>query len=108
LQRLCEDAQGYLYYVSFAGVTGASERLNADAAAAHLHAIRNQTRVPMVAGFGIRDAASAAAMAEHADGVVIGSALVSKMAECVSSEDAARVAAEFVRAVRLGIDAEQE
>jgi len=108
LQRLCEDAQGYLYYVSFAGVTGASERLNADAAAAHLRAIRNQTRVPVVAGFGIRDAASARAMAEHADGVVIGSALVSKMAECTRSEEAVRVAGEFARAIRLGIDAAQE
>jgi len=108
LQRLCEDAQGYLYYVSFAGVTGASERLNADAAAAHLRAIRSRTQVPVVAGFGIRDATSAAAMAEHADGVVIGSALVSKMAECVTSIDAARVAGAFARAVRLGIDAAQE
>jgi len=108
LQRLCEDAQGYLYYVSFAGVTGASERLNADAAAAHLSAIRNQTNVPVVAGFGIRDAASARAMAEHADGVVIGSALVSKMAECTTPIEAARVAGVFARAVRLGIDATQQ
>jgi len=108
VQRLCEDAQGYLYYVSFAGVTGASERLNADAAAAQLRAIRNQTRVPVVAGFGIRDAASAAAMAEHADGVVIGSALVSKMAECTTPIEAARVAGEFTHAVRLGIDAAQQ
>jgi len=46
-------------------------------------------------------------LAEHADGVVIGSALVSQMAECVTPADAARVAGEFVRAVRLGIDAEQ-
>jgi len=107
LQRLCEDAQGYLYYVSFAGVTGASERLNADAAAAHLRAIRNQTQVPVVAGFGIRDPASARAMAEHADGVVIGSALVSKMAECTTPIEVARVAGAFASEIRLGIDAEK-
>jgi len=104
LQRLCEDAQGYLYYVSFAGVTGASERLNADAAAAHLRAIRHQTKVPVVAGFGIRDATSAAAMAEHADGVVIGSALVSKMAECTTPIEAARVAGAFVQPLRAAIN----
>jgi len=108
LQRLCEDAQGYLYYVSFAGVTGASERLDADAAAAHLRGIRSQTKVPVVAGFGIRDAASAAAMAVHADGVVIGSALVGKMAECNTPDDAAQVAGAFVHAIRLGIDAANE
>jgi len=108
LQRLCADAQGYVYYVSFAGVTGASERLNADAAAAQLRAIREQTSVPVVAGFGIRDATSAAAMAVHADGVVIGSALVSKLAECAAPEEAAQVAGEFARAIRLGIDAAKE
>jgi len=105
LERLCADAQGYLYYVSFAGVTGASERLNADAAAAQLHAIRAQTSVPVVAGFGIRDAASARAMAAHADGVVIGSALVSRMAECATPEQAAQVAGEFLTPLRAALDA---
>lgn len=61
--KLLALARGYLYYVSFAGVTGASERLDSDAASARLQALRARASVPVVAGFGIKDADSAAAMA---------------------------------------------
>jgi tryptophan synthase alpha chain len=78
--HLCEVAQGYLYYVSFAGVTGA-DRLDTGAAGERLRAIRARSAVPVVAGFGIKDAASAAAMGVDADGVVVGSALVAALAD---------------------------
>jgi tryptophan synthase alpha chain len=55
LRRLCEDAQGYLYFVSFAGVTGA-DRLDANAAAERLQVLRAASAVPVLAGFGIKDA----------------------------------------------------
>ena len=102
LDTLCRDAQGYLYYVSFAGVTGASERLDADAARARLRELRNRARAPVVAGFGIRDAASAAAMAADADGVVVGSALVASLADATDPADAA---AAFLRPLRQALDA---
>ena len=89
LQRLCDDAQGYLYFVSFAGVTGA-DRLDAGAASGRLHALRQAAAVPVLAGFGIKDAASAAAMAVHADGVVVGSALVAALADADDPPAAAR------------------
>src|SRR5690606_40926206 len=101
---LCELAQGYLYYVSFAGVTGDSARLDAAAAAAHLRAIRALSPVPVVAGFGIHDAASAAAMAVDADGVVVGSALVKVMA-AAGSGAAAAAAADFLAPLRRALDA---
>jgi tryptophan synthase alpha chain len=97
---LCDAAQGYLYYVSFAGVTGA-DRLDTGAATDRLRAIRERSGVPVVAGFGIRDAASAAAMAVEADGVVVGSALVAAMAE---TPDAAARAAAFLRPLRTALD----
>lgn len=103
--KLCAIAQGYLYYVSFAGVTGASERLDSHTAGERLRAVRQQTQVPVVAGFGIRDAASAAAMAVDADGVVVGSALVSAMADAASPGEAATLAAEFLRPLRQALDA---
>ena len=52
--KLLALARGYLYYVSFAGVTGASERLDSDAAGTRLQALRARASVPVVAGFGIR------------------------------------------------------
>ncbi|RZA13410.1 MAG: tryptophan synthase subunit alpha, partial [Lysobacteraceae bacterium] len=85
LQRLATQSDGYLYYVSFAGVTGA-DRLDVGDAGRHLAGLRGMASIPVFAGFGIRDAASAEAMAVHADGVVVGSALVSALP---SSADAA-------------------
>ena len=101
LRRLCVDAQGYLYFVSFAGVTGA-DRLDAGAASTRLQALRQAARVPVLAGFGIKDAASAAAMAEHADGVVVGSALVAALGDAA---DPAAAAAQFLAPLRAALDA---
>lgn len=103
LRLLLANAQGYLYYVSFAGVTGASERLDTQAAADHLRRIRADSPVPVVAGFGIRDAASAAAMAVDADGVVVGSALVSALADAGGAKEAAARAAAFLAPLRTAL-----
>ncbi len=104
LDSLCETAQGYLYYVSFAGVTGASERLDSSAAGERLRLLRSRAKVPVVAGFGIKDAASAAAMAVDADGVVVGSALVAAMAEAGEDVAAAVAAAgSFLRPLREAV-----
>jgi len=105
LRTLCAQAQGYLYYVSFAGVTGASDRLDADAASGRLCALREASRVPVVAGFGIRDAAGAAAMARDADGVVVGSALVAALADARDADDAADRARAYLAPLRAALDA---
>lgn len=100
--RLCADASGYLYYVSFNGVTGATELLDVSAAGQRLRQLRAASAVPVVAGFGIKDAASAVAMAADADGVVIGSALVAAMA---GADDPAAAAAAFLAPLRQALDA---
>ncbi len=104
LETLCAQVQGYLYYVSFAGVTGASDQLDPAAASGRLRAIRAMSAAPVVAGFGIRDAASAAAMAVDADGVVVGSALVAAMADAGSPAEASGRAAAFLAPLRAALD----
>ena len=104
MAMLCGSAQGYLYYVSFAGVTGAGH-LDAKAAGLRLHDLRAQSKVPVVAGFGIKDATSAAAMAAEADGVVVGSALVACLAGATTPEEAASRAGAFLRPLRQALDA---
>lgn len=104
LRMLCDTAQGYLYYVSFAGVTGASERLDTQAAGERLKVIRTHASVPVVAGFGIRDAASARAMGADAEGVVVGSALVAELADATDVQDAARRAGRFLAPLRQALD----
>ncbi|ALN86291.1 tryptophan synthase, alpha subunit [Lysobacter capsici] len=101
---LCDDAQGYLYYVSFAGVTGAADLLDTGAANDRLHRIRARSKVPVVAGFGIKDAASAATMAREADGVVVGSALVAVLAETADAAAAAQAAGAFLAPLRQALD----
>ncbi|KAF1726676.1 tryptophan synthase subunit alpha [Pseudoxanthomonas japonensis] len=101
-RMLCDAAQGYLYYVSFAGVTGASDRLDTAAAGERLKQLRAGSRAPVVAGFGIKDADSARAMAADADGVVVGSALVAALAEAGS--DAPARAAAFLAPLRAALD----
>ncbi len=101
---LCEQAQGYLYYVSFAGVTGASDRLDTGAAGTRLKALRSASSVPVVVGFGIKDATSAAAMAPEADGVVVGSGLVQAIGEAASPGQAAELAGNFLAPLREALD----
>ena len=80
VRRIAAVASGFLYYVSFKGVTGAN-RLDVESVARKLESIRAITDLPVGVGFGIRDAASAASVARVADAVVVGSALVSRIAE---------------------------
>lgn len=73
------QGSGFLYYVSYKGVTGA-RRADAAAVAKRLIGIRAVAGgLPVLVGFGITDGASAASIAPHADGVVVGSALVETM-----------------------------
>ncbi|SFM67387.1 tryptophan synthase subunit alpha [Halopseudomonas yangmingensis] len=89
--KICARASGYVYYVSLKGVTGSSA-LNVDEVAARLEQLRSVTDLPIGVGFGIRDGASAAAVAGVADGVVVGSVLVNRIAENVDDLPAARAA----------------
>ena len=71
-------ARGYVYYVSLKGVTGAGHLDIADVVA-KLAEIRRHIALPVGVGFGIRDAASAQAIAAHADAVVIGSRIIQEI-----------------------------
>lgn len=100
LHRLATESQGYLYYVSFAGVTGASS-IDNDDVLIKASALRKQANVPVMIGFGIKDAASAKALAPAADGIVIGSALVEALA---ASLNPAATAVGFLKPIRDALD----
>ncbi len=78
IARICQAASGFVYYVSVKGVTG-SGQLDTDAVAARLAEIRTVTDLPLGVGFGIKDADSAMRVAQVADAVIVGSALVSRI-----------------------------
>jgi tryptophan synthase alpha chain len=75
LPLLTQHAQGYLYYVSITGITGAGSA-SAASVATNIAAIRKASALPVCVGFGVNTPADVAAMAAHADGVVVGSAIV--------------------------------
>ena len=79
LKRIIADASGYLYYVSVAGVTG-TKAVPEEEVRAAMARVRAATDLPCTVGFGIRSPEQAEAIARLADGVVVGSAIVSRVA----------------------------
>jgi len=75
LPAVLNNTSGFVYYVSITGITGSAAPEPAKVSAA-VGRIKRHTKLPVAVGFGVRDAASARAIAEGADGVVVGSALV--------------------------------
>lgn len=104
MAQLCEAAEGFLYHVSFAGITGAAH-LSTGEIADRVAGIRAAAGVPVAVGFGIRDAASARAVAAFADAVVIGSALVERLAGAVEAEEISARARNFLAPIRAALDA---
>ena len=80
LDRVCEVATGFLYYVSLKGVTG-SNQLDVKAVDDKLNEIRSKTSLPLGVGFGIKNPQIAEDVGRVSDAVVVGSALVERIAE---------------------------
>jgi tryptophan synthase alpha chain len=104
-QRIAEHASGFLYYVSLKGVTGAGH-LDVNDVKTKLAAFGELTDLPMCVGFGIKDPETAKAVAQLADGVVIGSVLVEKMGALDGQppEAIAQAIGEVVSGIRIAID----
>ncbi len=86
LHTIARAGRGFVYYVSLKGVTGAAT-LDVDAVAAKLAQMREIIDLPLGVGFGIRDAEAAARVAAVADAVVVGSAIVSRIAAHAAEPD---------------------
>jgi tryptophan synthase alpha chain len=104
MAALCGSAEGFLYYVSFAGITGAGQLSTSDIAA-RVAEVRVRASAPVAVGFGIRDAASAVAIGGFADAVVIGSALVERLAGGMEAADIAERVRSFLQPIRAALDA---
>ena len=104
MRKVSSIASGFIYYVSFKGVTGASH-LDIGAVSSKLKELREYTELPVGVGFGIRDAESAAGVASVADAVVVGSVLVGQIAELAGQpEKIPATLAATVAELRAAID----
>ena len=103
IAAVAAQGRGYVYYVSLKGVTGAGH-LDTSEVARRLAEIRRHVELPVGVGFGIRDAASAQAIAAHADAVVIGSRIIEEIEQAPPGEAAAR-AGQWLAGIRTALDA---
>ena len=100
---ICSKAEGFIYYVALKGVTGAAD-LDTTVVNEAVKALKTRTNLPVAVGFGVKDAASAVAVAEQADAVVIGSALIQVLADCKTAEQAQQKTADFIQPIRSALD----
>ena len=105
MKQVGRIARGYVYYVSLKGVTGAGH-LDTGDVARMLPRIREHVSVPVGVGFGIRDAATAQAVAAVADAVVIGSRIV-QLLEVQPRDRVAAAGREFIASIREALDTRQ-
>ncbi len=104
IQKMDTLGSGYIYYVSLKGVTGAGH-LNTTDVANKLQQIKAHTTLPIGIGFGVKDALTAQTVAALGDGVVVGSALISKIeANLDNPEHAKQEICELLSAMRLAMD----
>jgi len=86
LPMVLQNTSGFVYYVSITGITGAAEASAADVAP-EVARIKQSTDLPVIVGFGVKTPDTAQAVAGVADGTVVGSAIVQKIADGESTKD---------------------
>ena len=107
LSRVLEGASGFLYYVSVAGITGMQQAAVTNIAQA-VEALKTATDLPVAVGFGVRTPDQAAAIGVHADGVVVGSAIIDLIAEASEEgRDAAPEVCAFVASLARAVKAKE-
>lgn len=85
LPRVLENTSGFVYYVSITGITGAAAP-DVSEVHAQVARIRRAGNLPVAVGFGVRTPEQVEAIAQGADGVVVGSALVTEIAQSLDAE----------------------
>jgi len=99
IAEIAARSSGFVYLVSLTGVTGARQALPPDLAEFIQH-VRGLTQLPLAVGFGISNPEQVRAVAQLADGVIVGSALMDVIGK---ADDPVRAAGDFVGALRVGI-----
>ena len=102
IAQVAKFGSGFSYYVSLKGVSGAGN-IDTDDVARRLAAIREHVKLPIGVGFGIRDAATAKAVAAVAEAVVIGSRIIQEI-EATPKDQAVAAVQAFVSGIRAALD----
>lgn len=103
---VARQSQGFVYYVSLTGITGA-KLVNLADVGKNVEKIRKVTNVPIAVGFGVATPGDAAKVAAIADGVIVGSAIVKQIAAHREKSEMVKQVAEFVRSLKTAMRAAQ-
>lgn len=98
IETIVKHGAGFVYYVSREGVTGMQTKIS-DTIAAMTAKIRAHTELPVAIGFGISNAEQARVVAQHAEAIVVGSAVVNRIAELGNSPELVPQVSAFVRSL---------
>jgi tryptophan synthase alpha chain len=96
IEKICARAAGFIYYVSREGVTGVQSGV-ASSVGERVAQIRQCTKLPIAVGFGISNAEQAREVAQFADAIVVGSAIVQKIQEMSAGPDMPERIRQFVQ-----------
>jgi tryptophan synthase alpha chain len=102
IKQVAASGSGFSYYVSLRGVTGAAH-IDTQDVAQRIAAIRKHVKLPIGVGFGVRDAATAKAVAAVSDAVVIGSRIIQEL-ENTPREHAVAAVRTFIAGIRKALD----
>ncbi|HEY6097809.1 MAG TPA: tryptophan synthase subunit alpha, partial [Anaeromyxobacter sp.] len=102
IEAAARAATGFLYFVSVTGVTGGRKAVPSQIGG-FVRAVRERSPVPVVIGFGVSTPEEAKALGKLADGVVVGSAIVKRIAEGGSRSARAARVARFVRSLKRAL-----
>lgn len=102
IKQVAAYGTGFSYYVSLKGVTGAAN-IDTQEVAQRIAAIRQHVKLPIGVGFGIRDAATAKAVAAMSDAVVIGSRIIQEL-ENTPADQAVDAVRSFIKGIRVALD----
>lgn len=96
---IVRKSEGFIYYVSLRGVTGARNALPADIKQ-HIQQIKRGTQKPVLVGFGVSNPKQAARLSRYSDGVIIGSAII----DCLRRRQGKQKAIQFVQKIRTALN----
>ncbi|MFI4963642.1 MAG: tryptophan synthase subunit alpha, partial [Legionellales bacterium] len=104
MQLINQFAKGYLYYVSLKGVTG-SNALDVHSLKTEYGIRKSQTSLPLMVGFGIKTAEMAANVADFADGVIVGAALITQIIDAYNAkQNPSQAGASLMHSMRQAMD----
>lgn len=103
IQKIAEQAEGFLYCVSSLGVTGTRSSFKTDFEA-FFSLINQHTAAPTALGFGISSPEQARELKQYADGIIVGSAIVRLVGAAATPEEAVQHVADFTASLRKGLD----